>query len=74
MVTWIVAGASLVGTIANAYQKRWCFPVWLCTNAFWVIHDLSIASYAQASLFAAYFVIAAIGWYNWSKMGNHKRV
>ena len=27
--TWAVTAASIVGTVANIYKKRWCFIVWL---------------------------------------------
>ena len=29
--TWIIALASIIGTIANIYQKRWCFIIWTIT-------------------------------------------
>lgn len=35
-IAYFVTAASIIGTVANSLQKRWCFWVWLCTNAFWI--------------------------------------
>jgi len=65
VITWIIALAALVGTLANAFKLRWCFLIWMVTNAFWVGYDLYIGSYAQSALFASYFVISIVGWFQW---------
>ena len=72
--SWIIAALSIAATIANVYQKAWCFVVWAFTNMFWVFinikngyktgnHEL----YAQASLFVVYFIISIIGFTKWRK-------
>lgn len=65
--TYIVTAISIIGTIANVYQKRWCFIIWLFTNSFWCIYDASIGQYAQAVLFAVYFALAIAGLVKWGK-------
>ena len=62
---WILTAASLIGTIANVKRKRWCFWVWLFTNAGWTAVDIYLELYAQAALFAAYTCLAAWGLIEW---------
>lgn len=72
MVTWLIALASIIGTVANVYRRRWCFGVWLVTNAFWTIYDLSIGAYAQGALMAVYFGLSALGLYQWKTQPSRK--
>ncbi|SDN14701.1 nicotinamide mononucleotide transporter [Acetanaerobacterium elongatum] len=65
--TIIITVASLVGSVANAYKKRWCFAIWLVTNASWCIYDCTQGMYTQAILFAVNFIIALLGLINWRK-------
>ena len=65
--SYIVTAVSVAATIANAYQKRWCFAVWLFTNGFWCVYDFIIGAYSQSLLFAAYFIISIIGLKNWGR-------
>ena len=39
ILTYIVTAATMIGTIANSLQKRWCFYVWAVTNTFWMIYN-----------------------------------
>lgn len=64
-IAYAVTAASIIGTVANSFQKRWCFWVWLCTNAFWVAYNLVRASYAQAILYAFNFAMAVVGLIKW---------
>jgi nicotinamide riboside transporter PnuC len=63
--TWFITLASVIGTVANVYQKRWCFFVWLCTNSLWMIIDFRIGLYAQAALFCVYVLLAVWGLIQW---------
>lgn len=65
--SYIITAISIIATVANAFQKRWCFIVWLFTNLFWIIYDLWIGAYGQALLYVANFVICVIGLRNWKK-------
>ena len=67
MFDWsiLITIASIIGTIANIYKKRWCFIIWLFTNGFWCIYDISIGAYSQAFLFAVYFALAIHGLIKW---------
>jgi len=65
--TIIITIVSIIATIANVYQKKWCFVVWFFTNAFWTVYDFMIGAYAQSVLFAVYTVLAIMGMYQWTK-------
>jgi nicotinamide riboside transporter PnuC len=69
MFDWsiLITIASIIGTVANIYKKRWCFVIWLFTNGFWCIYDLTIGAYSQAILFAIYFGLAIHGLIKWRK-------
>ena len=56
-IAYFVTAASIIGTVANSLQKRWCFWVWLCTNAFWIGYNLWTGSYAQALLYVFNFAM-----------------
>lgn len=71
ILPYFVTAASIVGTIANSFQKRWCFYVWLCTNAFWCVYNAANGSYAQATLYAFNFAMAILGLVKWKR--NEKR-
>lgn len=67
IITYIVTAASIIGTVANVYQKRWCFIIWILTNCFWCVYDALIGQYAQTALFAVYFMLAIAGLVKWRK-------
>lgn len=71
IIPYFVTAASIVGTVANSFQKRWCFYVWLCTNAFWCVFNAVNRSYAQAALYVFNFVMAILGLVKWRR--NEKR-
>ena len=62
---WLLTGLSLVGVVLNIKQKRSCFIIWGVTNAAWAGVDLNAGLYAQAVLFAVYFVLAVWGYMAW---------
>ena len=64
---WLATAASIVGTIANVKQKRWCFAVWAVTNIAWVAYDIYKTAYPQAALMAVYFCLSVWGLWEWKK-------
>lgn len=66
-IPYIITAASIVGTVANSLQKRWCFYVWLCTNSFWCIYNAVNGGYAQAVLYAFNFAMAVLGLIKWRR-------
>lgn len=63
--TYALTAASIIGTVANIYKKRWCFIIWLFTNGAWMIVDAYNGLYSQAILFAVYVVLAIVGIAKW---------
>lgn len=73
VIPYIVTAASIVGTVANSLQKRWCFYVWICTNTFWCVFNVINGSYAQALLYAFNFAMAILGLVKWKKKELRRR-
>ncbi len=74
-IAYFVTAVSIVGTVANSFQKWWCFWVWICTNTFWTVYNIISGSYAQALLYAFNFIMAVIGLIKWrqkEKTSTHK--
>lgn len=65
LISYIITLMSIVGTVANAFQKRWCFYVWILTNLFWIIYDVWIGAYGQAALYVANCITCVIGLRKW---------
>lgn len=66
ILPYIVTAAAIVGTVANAFKKRWCFGVWCVTNAFWLVYSFCRNEYALALSYALNLIIAVVGLINWS--------
>lgn len=62
---FLVTAASIVGTCANSLQKKWCFYVWMVTNAFWCVYNFIAGQYAQALLYMFNFVMCVVGIAKW---------
>lgn len=64
-IAYIVTVLSMIGTMANSHKKRWCFYIWLCTNAFWCIYNFIQGQYAQGLLYVFNFAMAILGLIKW---------
>lgn len=73
VLPYIVTAASIVGTVANSLQKRWCFYVWICTNTFWCVFNVINGSYAQALLYAFNFAMAILGLVKWKQNQRERK-
>ncbi len=62
---WLIVVAALIGAMLNARGKWQGFVFWLVSNAFWAIHNIRIGEYAQASLYGAFWLLAAYGAIHW---------
>lgn len=72
-IAYFVTLCSIIGTVANSFQKRWCFWVWSCTNTFWCIYNIVFGSYAQAVLYAFNFAMAIIGLVKWKRNEKNRK-
>ena len=64
-LAYIITAASIVGTVANSFQKRWCFIVWGITNLFWIVYNIKYQSYALALQYAFNLIMAIVGYIKW---------
>jgi nicotinamide riboside transporter PnuC len=67
MLLWLNTIVAIVGTYLNAKQVRFGFIIWMITNAVFVVNNIVIGSFAQATLFGVYFFLAVYGWFSWGK-------
>ena len=72
-IAYGVTLATIVGTVANSFGKRWCFWVWMCTNGFWCVYNVWIGQYAQGLLYALNFAMAIVGLVRWKGDGKAKQ-
>lgn len=64
-ISYIITAITLIGTIGNSFQKKWCFYIWIPTNLFWVIYNICIGQYAQAILYSVNTATSIIGLLKW---------
>lgn len=72
VLSWIMSGIALIGTILNAEKNIVGFLFWIVSNLYMTIRFLVIGEYAQATLFFAYLVLAFRGIFSWSKKENNR--
>lgn len=73
-IPYIMTAFSVAGTIANSFQKKWCFWLWMCTNIFWCGYNVLNTQYAQALLYVFNFVMCIVGLIKWQKLQPHDRI
>lgn len=76
IISYVVSIITIVGTVANAFQKRWCFWIWLITNAFWIGWNIAVGEYAQSVIYVVNLTTCIIGLFKWkrNKNGNQRKV
>ena len=67
-LSWVASILSLTGTLLNAFQIIWCWPIWLAGNFFWIYWSFKKKEWAQVILWSAFQIGNIIGWYHWSIM------
>ena len=67
---WLVTVAAIIGTIANIKRLRWCFAVWIFTNASFAIYDVYKTAYPQAALQAIYLCLSIWGLCSWRSQSS----
>ena len=71
-IAYIITAASIIGTVANSFQKRWCFYIWGITNMFWVIYNTLNGQYAQTLLYVFNFIMCITGILKWRERDNEQ--
>ena len=67
MIPYIITALAIIGTVGNSCKKVWGFYLWIVTNAFWCVFNVVNRSYAQAILYAVYFILSIVGIVQWRK-------
>lgn len=70
-VAYIITVLSILGTIANSFQKRWCFILWGLTNTFWILYNIKYQSYALAIQYLFNLIMSIVGYVQWSRKNNY---
>ena len=65
IVAWIATAIALAGVLANNGRLRWCFLLWLVSNAASCGLYLQAGMWALAVRDAAFFGLAVHGWFAW---------
>ena len=65
ILTCIMAGITLVGSVLNARKLRIGFLFWSVTNFYWIVRNFMIGEYAQAAVYAVNLCISIYGFVKW---------
>ena len=68
IIGWIASALSLVGTVLNAFQVIWCWPLWIFGNFFWIYWSYKKREWSQLVLWIVFQVANTLGWYQWAIM------
>jgi nicotinamide mononucleotide transporter len=58
---------SLIGILLNAKKKIACWPVWLVSNAGWMVYSLIEKDVPSMILWIAFSAFNVYGWIQWRK-------
>jgi len=73
LLGWLATTGAVVGVVANNHRLRWCFLVWLCTNAAsCLLHVRGLllgddAMLAMAVRDGVFLLLAVHGWLMWGR-------
>lgn len=67
LLGWTASGISLTGSVLNARMNIHGYTLWLCSNAIWMVYDVSLGLWEQLPMFAVSTVLAAYGIAEWRK-------
>jgi len=70
MVSWIALALSVIGIFLNAKKIIWCWPVWIVSNIFWIIHTVNAGDTAATVLWFVFLASNMYGAYEWNKDNN----
>ena len=73
IVGWLATAGAIIGVVACNYRLRWCFIVWLVTNAVsaglhargYLMGDGAMLSLACRDL--VFMALAVHGWVKWGR-------
>lgn len=66
-LTWSFTAIAVAGSILNIRKNKACFPVWLVSNAGWIVYNYWKGIPAQSALFVIYTGLSIWGWITWNR-------
>jgi nicotinamide riboside transporter PnuC len=64
---YLIFAVALAGQVLAVRKSRWCWPVWMVSNAGAAIYLASRGLWTQGALQVVFFAAGAWGWRRWSK-------
>lgn len=58
---------SIIGILLNAKKNILCWPVWLVSNAGWIVYSVCQGDFPQVLLWITFSVFNVYGWIQWRK-------
>lgn len=66
ILTYIMAGITLAGSVFNAKKLRIGFLLWSISNIWWIWRNIVISEYAQSVVYVVNLCISLYGFIKWS--------
>ena len=63
---------AVIGVLANNRRLRWCFLVWMVSNAMSMAIHADAGIWSLAARDAVFLLLAVEGWIKWGKKGETK--
>ena len=65
LISWLFALIALIGVVLNIQKLRYCFYLWIVSNAGNAIYAASKEAWSLAALFIVYFALSIWGVIKW---------
>ena len=62
---WVATALAITGVLLNNAQRRWCFPLWVVSNAITLGYHVRARLWGLACRDCVFLVLAVIGWFMW---------
>lgn len=69
ILQFLVSAAAIYGVILNNHRIRFCFLIWIFTNAAAGIFHVQSAQYGLLFRDLVFLILAVHGWFLWKKKG-----
>ena len=62
---WVATVLAVSGVLCNNARLRWCFPLWVVSNAITLVYHVRARLWGLACRDVVFLVLAVIGWFMW---------
>ena len=62
---WVATVLAVSGVLFNNARLRWCFPLWVVSNAITLVYHVRARLWGLACRDVVFLVLAAVGWFMW---------